>query len=69
MLAGLDEIDWSALTHAYGGAGDVPEQLRALADPDPARREWAVEKLFSNIFHQGTRYPASAPAVARWRRQ
>lgn len=30
-LAGLDEIDWSALSHAYGSAEDIPDLLRRLA--------------------------------------
>jgi hypothetical protein len=61
MLAGLDEIDWAALSHAYGPATDVPEWLRALRSPDPEVRQWAHEDW--NIVHQGTRYAATAPAV------
>ena len=30
-LTGLDEIDWSALSHAYGSAEDIPDLLRRLA--------------------------------------
>lgn len=30
-LAGLDDIDWSALSHAYGSAEDLPDLLRRLA--------------------------------------
>jgi hypothetical protein len=30
-LAGLDDIDWSALSHAYGSAEDIPDLLRRLA--------------------------------------
>ncbi|MFF4548364.1 hypothetical protein [Streptomyces sp. NPDC001435] len=34
LLAGLDEVDWANLDHAYGTADDVPGQLRALCgDP------------------------------------
>jgi HEAT repeats len=61
MLAGLDEIDWAALSHAYGPATDVPEWVRSLRSPDPEVREWARE--YWNIVHQGTRYAATAPAV------
>ncbi|MEU5256682.1 hypothetical protein [Streptomyces longwoodensis] len=27
LLAGLDDIDWAALGHAYGSAEDVPGEL------------------------------------------
>jgi len=30
-LAGLEEIDWTGLCHAYGPAGDVPGLLRVSA--------------------------------------
>ncbi|TXS54417.1 HEAT repeat domain-containing protein [Streptomyces sp. t39] len=62
-LSGLDAIDWSALEHAYGAAGDVPGQLRALCGQDPAERRRALHDLYGNIFHQGSRYEASAAAV------
>ncbi|SCF46181.1 hypothetical protein GA0070216_11982 [Micromonospora matsumotoense] len=63
MLNGIDEIDWSRLSHAYGPADDVPAQLRALASADPAVRDRARHDLYGNIFHQGTRYEATAYAV------
>jgi hypothetical protein len=63
VLEGLDAVDWSSLRHAYGPATDVPEQIRALRSDDPARREWARDKLFGNIFHQGGSYEASAYAA------
>ncbi len=63
MLEGLDEVDWSSLTHAYGDATDVPDLLRALLSPNPKEREKTVYKLFGNIWHQGTVYPASAAAT------
>jgi hypothetical protein len=63
MLETLDQVDWSQLGHAYGRATDVPEMLRALAAPDRARGEWAVEALAGSIGHQGTVYDATAPAV------
>jgi HEAT repeat protein len=61
MLEGLDEIDWAALSHAYGPATDVPQWLRSPRSPDPEVREWARE--YWNIVHQATRYAATAPAV------
>ncbi|MEU0950231.1 hypothetical protein ABZ379_47495 [Streptomyces canus] len=63
LLAGLDDIDWAALGHAYGNAEDVPGQLRAVCGPDEEARESAFRSLFGNIFHQGTRYSASPHAV------
>jgi HEAT repeat protein len=63
MLEGLDGIDWSQLEHAYGRADDVPSQIRALLSPDPQERSRALRHLYSNIFHQGSRYEASAYAV------
>ncbi|MFF2819538.1 HEAT repeat domain-containing protein [Kitasatospora cineracea] len=63
LLAGLDDIDWAFLGHAYGSAKDVPDQLRAACGPDEQARERAFNVLFNNIFHQGTRYSASPYAV------
>jgi transposase-like protein len=34
----LATVDWGSLTHAYGPAGDLPDQLRALASADPSTR-------------------------------
>ncbi|HEU5024901.1 MAG TPA: hypothetical protein VFV01_08260 [Spirillospora sp.] len=52
LLRGLDRIDWSALRHAYGSAGDVPGLLRAIADErDPSTD--AVGELDARIYHQG----------------
>ncbi len=62
-LSGLDAVDWSALTHAYGPADDVPGLLRALCSPDGEQRDQALDALYGNIFHQGSRYPATAAAV------
>ncbi|MFF7138874.1 hypothetical protein ACFZBZ_42025 [Streptomyces sp. NPDC008196] len=63
LLTGLDDIDWAALRHAYGSAEDVPGQLRAVCGPDQEAQESAFRSLFSNIFHQGSRYSASPYAV------
>ncbi|MBA9007690.1 HEAT repeat domain-containing protein [Thermomonospora cellulosilytica] len=62
-LAGLDDIDWAGLQHAYGSAEDVPGQLRALRSPDEKVREKARWELYGNIFHQGSRYEATPHAV------
>ncbi|GAA1844601.1 HEAT repeat domain-containing protein [Actinomadura bangladeshensis] len=51
LLDGLDEIDWTALGHAYGEAGDVPGLLRGIAQGlDP---ENALDDLEGKIYHQG----------------
>ncbi|WP_331749964.1 hypothetical protein OG529_36150 (plasmid) [Streptomyces longwoodensis] len=63
LLAGLDDIDWAALGHAYGSAEDVPGQLRAVCGPDEEARDRAFGDLFNTIYHQGTRYSASPYAV------
>ncbi|MGV9269519.1 hypothetical protein ACWDRR_33200 [Kitasatospora sp. NPDC003701] len=63
VLAGLGDIDWAALGHAYGGAEDVPGELRAACGEDEERRDRAFERLFNSICHQGTRYSASPYAV------
>jgi hypothetical protein len=63
MLEGLERVDWARLQHAYGPATDVPELLRALTVVDRDTREQTVQDLFSNIYHQGTVYEATAPAV------
>ncbi|GLZ61552.1 hypothetical protein [Micromonospora sp. NBRC 107095] len=63
MLDGLDDIDWARLGHAYGSAADVPGQLRALLDPDGTVRDEALGELYGNVFHQGSRFEASAYAV------
>lgn len=62
-LAGLDDIDWAGLQHAYGSAADVPGQLRQLRSDDAEQRSKARGELYGNIFHQGSRYEASAHAV------
>ncbi|TYB98953.1 hypothetical protein FXF53_16700 [Micromonospora sp. WP24] len=63
MLDGLDDIEWRRLGHAYGAADDVPDLIRALRSPDPATRDDALGTLYTNVYHQGSRYQASAYAV------
>ena len=63
MLERLHTVDWNALTHAYGPAGDVPGLIQGLTAADRQARKDAYWELYGNIFHQGTRYPATAPAV------
>ena len=63
MLNGLDQVNWTRLTHAYGPADDVPELIRKLVSPDAALRRKALRELNGNIYHQGTVYEATAYAV------
>ncbi len=63
MLEGLDKVDWSRLSHAYGEAGNVPDLIRAVLSDDPELRDRALQELFSTIWHQGTVYSATAHAV------
>ncbi|KAI7762615.1 hypothetical protein LZL87_008961 [Fusarium oxysporum] len=62
-LAGLDSVDWSQLSHAYGPADDVPRLLKDLQSTDPEVYKRAFDKCWSNIYHQGSRYSASVEAV------
>ncbi|GAA2115983.1 hypothetical protein [Actinomadura alba] len=59
LLAGLDNVEWARLRHAYGSAANVPVLIRDLraGKPDACHELWAC------ICHQGTRYEASVPAV------
>jgi len=59
MLEQLDRVSWALLEHAYGPATDVPDLLRKLLDADPAVRSKTLWTLYGNVFHQGTRYPAT----------
>ena len=61
-LAGIEAIEWDKLSHAYGAADDIPQLLKDLLSPGEPCQE-AHLALFGNIYHQGTRYSASAAAV------
>lgn len=63
MFSGLDEIEWAELIHAYGDASDVPDDIRALVSSDEKTAKDALWRLFGSIYHQGTRYTATTPAV------
>jgi hypothetical protein len=63
LLAGLDDIPWHDLSHAYGPADDVPGLLRELLADDPAVREVAWYELYGNVWHQGTVYQATSYVV------
>jgi hypothetical protein len=59
----LETVLWNELTHAYGDAFDVPNDIRRLASSDPKVREQAHWQLSGSIFHQGTIYSATAAAL------
>src|SRR5688572_30578809 len=63
VLEGLEAVDWTRLSHAYGPAADVPGLLRQLASTDAEARGAALYELYGNIYHQGTVYEATAHAV------
>ncbi len=63
MLEQLAFINWGDLSHAYGSAEDVLHLLRDLTSPDEQLRSRALGTLYTNIYHQGTVYQASAYAV------
>lgn len=62
-LIGLDSINWSQLSQAYGPADDVPTLLRALQSADSEVYLTGYDACLSNIYHQGSRYSASVKAV------
>lgn len=63
VLQGLDSVPWADLEHAYGPAADVPGLLRQLLVSDPKVFRGALRTLYGNVFHQGTRYPATPYVV------
>lgn len=63
MLETLDDIPWSGLTHAYGSAADVPDEIRTLLSEDPEAVRGVLFTFTCNIFHQGTRYSATVFAI------
>ncbi|MFC8917508.1 hypothetical protein ACFT5C_17225 [Streptomyces sp. NPDC057116] len=56
-------VAWDGLFHAYGTATDTPAHLRGLLGGDEAEVSAAFGHLWSAILHQGTVWPATAPAV------
>lgn len=61
----LDSPYWSELSHAYGGASDIPpllKQLDALPEAKGEREPWFT--LWSALAHQGDVYSASFAAVS-----
>jgi hypothetical protein len=61
-LAGLYDVPWATVEHAYGPATDVPSLLVALTGSRD-QQERAMYELHGNIWHQGTVYEATSYAV------
>lgn len=58
-FAGIDDIAWQDLHHAYGAATDVPELLRLLSSLNSESHGYALEALNSTILHQGSVFPGT----------
>ncbi|WP_159060604.1 hypothetical protein [Streptomyces acidiscabies] len=63
VFTGIDEVDWTSLHHAHGGAGDVPGWLRALASEERGEREAALDALYGAVHHGGGVYDSTLAAV------
>ncbi|WP_406497403.1 PBS lyase [Streptomyces sp. NBC_00846] len=63
MFAGIDEVDWASMEHAYGPADDVPAMLRGLASDDPAERETALDGMYGAVHHQGDVYACTLACI------
>lgn len=63
MFAGLDDIDWAAMEHAYGPAIEIPDLLRGLLSEDAASREAALDGMYGSVHHQGDVYECTAACV------
>ncbi|NUO56699.1 MAG: HEAT repeat domain-containing protein [Hamadaea sp.] len=59
----LTAVAWGTLHHAYGAADEVPDLVRALASDDEDARIEAHNRLRGTVYHQGTRWEASAYVV------
>ena len=63
-MLSLDSPEWSALSHAYGKASDIPSLLRQLETlPASANDSEPWFSLWSALAHQGDVYSASFAAV------
>ncbi|BCJ74995.1 hypothetical protein CS0771_45390 [Catellatospora sp. IY07-71] len=63
LVAGVDEVRWGRMRHAYGPAVEVPDLLRGLADADPATRETALDAMYGGIHHQGDVYACTIAVI------
>ncbi|BFU47910.1 hypothetical protein [Krasilnikovia sp. MM14-A1004] len=63
MFAGLDEVGWSSLTHAYGPATAMPKVIRGLIARDKRVRAWAGDYMWGAVHHQGDVYECTVAAI------
>lgn len=63
MFAGMDEVGWASMKHAYGSAEDVPELLRGLASSCAQERERALDGMYGAVHHQGDVYDSTLACV------
>lgn len=63
MFAGIDEVDWASMEHAYGPADDVPALLTGLASADPLQRERALDGMYGAVHHQGDVYACTLACI------
>ncbi|GGN45410.1 hypothetical protein GCM10010109_79600 [Actinoplanes campanulatus] len=63
MFAGLDEIDWASMTHAYGPATAMPKVIRGLVSPKKGQRTRAMEYLEGAVHHQFDVYECTVAAI------
>ncbi|WP_327708823.1 PBS lyase [Streptomyces sp. NBC_00464] len=63
MFAGIDEVDWASMEHAYGPADDVPGLLQGLASADPSKREAALDGMYGAVHHQGDVYACTLACI------
>jgi hypothetical protein len=68
LLGDLASVPWPTLEHAYAPALDTPHHLRVLLAEDDRLRSDALDLLGESLLHQGTTYPATAPAMRYLRR-
>ncbi|MEV0112275.1 HEAT repeat domain-containing protein [Streptomyces sp. NPDC050844] len=62
-FAGIDDIDWASMAHAYGDASDVPRLLRGLASADPEERDIALDGMYGAVHHQGDVYDCTVACL------
>ncbi|TND09347.1 MAG: hypothetical protein FD123_1309 [Bacteroidetes bacterium] len=59
----IRKVNWAGLKHAHGEASDVATQLSDMLSDDACKQSAAIEKCYSNIFHQGSRFDSSAESI------
>ncbi len=62
-LAGVDDVEWNRLSHAYGVATDVPDLLKQAAGAD-SQAAWSALRDLSDRLRQDDGIHTAAPAAA-----